>query len=419
MKLLGVTAHNVGGIESIQWDVEGHHLWLVGGENGSGKTSAVRALLLALCGRSGASIPDPALKIGEKTGWIRVNLSDNPSSGLDALSIEMELERRANGTVKETLRVLNSSGEEAASPRKLLQDLYASKALDPSVFDRMDKSTRRKTLIELAGLDIDAFNAELSTLNAERKAADGILKKMTAAAEAAGEGVDENAPDQEIDVSNLLAIIEQNEEERWEINQDKATLHELEQALEEAKKAYEAAQESLKAFLKKSKHNNTPPPDTGPMREQLAKSSEINEAVRKKRRWQESLKEKELAAAELASAQSMLKECVEKHELAIAQAQWPVPGLSIDNDGVVYNGVPYELLNTAKRMYLSASIAIALNPTLRLLVIENGSEMDKTTLAELDALLKQHNFQAIVEVVTRNPQDDAMCSVVIKDGKQL
>ena len=67
----------------------------------------------------------------------------------------------------------------------------------------------------------------------------------------------------------------------------------------------------------------------------------------------------------------------------------------------------------------SVKIGMAANPKLRLLVCQNGSDLDTDTLEVLDALLKENDFQMIVELVTRTEADEDLCAVVIKDGQVL
>ena len=69
MQVLKYEAHNVLGVKDVKFDLAGRHLFLVGGKNGQGKTSALTALVMALAGKSGMSdYPEIALRKGEKKG---------------------------------------------------------------------------------------------------------------------------------------------------------------------------------------------------------------------------------------------------------------------------------------------------------------------------------------------------------------
>ena len=50
MNVLRLQVHNIMRISDLDLDLDGHHLVLVGGKNGQGKTSAIKSLLMALCG---------------------------------------------------------------------------------------------------------------------------------------------------------------------------------------------------------------------------------------------------------------------------------------------------------------------------------------------------------------------------------
>ena len=69
MKLLTYEAHNVLGVKDIKFDLAGRHLFLVGGANGQGKSSALTGLLCALAGKSGMEdYPEIVLRKGQKNG---------------------------------------------------------------------------------------------------------------------------------------------------------------------------------------------------------------------------------------------------------------------------------------------------------------------------------------------------------------
>lgn len=428
MKILELSAHNVGGIKDICWDLSGHHLWLVGGPNGAGKTSAIRALLLALCGRSGADIPDPTLRIGEKSGWIRVKLSGDASvHDLNGLQVEMEFERKRD-KVDESFRVVDSCGDEAGGPRKLLQDLYATRALDPSEFDRMDKKKRRECLMKLVGIDLEAFKVQRKEIYDERKVVNAEGHKLRARFDAMPFYKD--APEQPVEVGKLMdeldAVRAKNKgiadaddalkqaskgvvDAEKEVADLEAKLAEAKVKLITARMAREAA-DMLVAEL-------GAPIDETPITTQIKTAGEINAQVQANENRK--AVESELLEARKKAEQlnEQLKALDESQDKALQTANWPVPGLSVDDEGVIYDGKPYEIINQAKRIYLSASIAIALNPTLRLMVIKDGSDLDQDTLAELEKLLKANDFQAIVEVVTRTQQDEQLCAVVVRDGE--
>jgi hypothetical protein len=80
-------------------------------------------------------------------------------------------------------------------------------------------------------------------------------------------------------------------------------------------------------------------------------------------------------------------------------------------------GLPFEQASTSQRIMASVKVGMALNPKLRLLVCQHGSDLDNDTLDALDQVVKAGDFQCVVEVVTRSVYDEQRCAVVIEDGR--
>jgi hypothetical protein len=55
----------------------------------------------------------------------------------------------------------------------------------------------------------------------------------------------------------------------------------------------------------------------------------------------------------------------------------PVEGLTFDATGLFYRGVPLEQASDGEKLMVSLGISMALNPTLRVLSIKDGSLLDE------------------------------------------
>ncbi len=98
---------------------------------------------------------------------------------------------------------------------------------------------------------------------------------------------------------------------------------------------------------------------------------------------------------------------------ALAKAEFPVPGLSFDEDGVTFNSIPLAQASSAEQIRVSLAIAMALNPKLRVLRIADGSLLDQESLALISETVTANDFQLWIERVG-NADEGA---VIIEDGE--
>ena len=166
MQVLKYEAHNVMGVKDVKFDLAGRHLFLVGGANGMGKSSALSALVAALAGKSGMpDYPEILLRKGQKKGKVTVELTgDAELMESKSITVELSLKQRPSGAIVEEFRVLDSAGEEAPEPRKLLQRLFTLRAFDPLAFERMKPKEKATLVQEMLGLDLSKFDKEYKSV---------------------------------------------------------------------------------------------------------------------------------------------------------------------------------------------------------------------------------------------------------------
>jgi len=107
---------------------------------------------------------------------------------------------------------------------------------------------------------------------------------------------------------------------------------------------------------------------------------------------------------------------------AIAAASMPVEGLGFGEGIVLYNGIPFEQASSAEQLRVSLAIAMAGNPKLRVIRIQDGSLLDDTSLAAIAQMAKDGEYQVWIERVDTSGQvgiviDDG--AVVAVDGKSV
>lgn len=104
----------------------------------------------------------------------------------------------------------------------------------------------------------------------------------------------------------------------------------------------------------------------------------------------------------------------EEKRKAMAEVQFPVPGLSFDSTQVLFNGVPFSQSSSAEQLKVSVAMAVSMNPKLRVVLIRDGSLLDASGLQTIAEMAEKLDVQIWLEKVSGNPSE---CAVYIEDGK--
>lgn len=428
MRILNYEVHNIMRVSDLQLNMDGHHLVLIGGKNGQGKTSALSALLMALCGKRDFDFPEVALKDGENSGWVKVRLSgDSELHDETGFTVELSYRRKRNGQAMESFRILDSTGDEAAEPRALLKRLYDLKAFDPLSFESAKPKDREQLIRKILGLDFEDLDFKREKLFSQRTAVNRSLKEDEA--RRAAITFPRDTPDARISVVALVDEKERAARHNAEIERQKKAEANIELAIS----ALDAEEARLLEKIKKcredreAKHQELTaqqikvramqPIDLSVIQSKIENAEVLNQAIEAKGRASEldtTIRQFTLQADKLTTEIEKIDN--EKRD-RMENAEWPVKGLSLGENGVMLNDLPFEQASRAERIRASVRIAMAMNPKLRLMVSQDGSDCDMETLQELEKMCREHDYQLILEFVTRTKADEAMCAVVFRDGE--
>ena len=98
---------------------------------------------------------------------------------------------------------------------------------------------------------------------------------------------------------------------------------------------------------------------------------------------------------------------------AFLEAKFPVEGLSVDADGVTYNGIPFGQCSSAEQLKVCVAIATALNPKIRVIRVADASLLDEESMQMIQTLAEEQDIQIWLERVTDGKDP---VGVVIEDG---
>ncbi len=97
---------------------------------------------------------------------------------------------------------------------------------------------------------------------------------------------------------------------------------------------------------------------------------------------------------------------------AISTAKFPVPGLSFGDDGVLFNGIPFNQASSAEQLRVSFAIAASMKPKLPVILIKDGSLLDDHSMDLLRELAREYDAQCWIE---RVGADDV--GIVLEEGE--
>jgi len=414
MKIINLQSENVKRLKAVEITPQGN-IVVIGGENAQGKTSVLDSIFMALGGKS--SIPKEPIHRGEDSAMIRLELDDL-------------IVTRSFTPTSTYLKVENKEGASFKSPQSMLDKLVGKLSFDPMDFLRMKPKEQHQTLKDIVGLDFTELDTQRQTIYDQRRDLNRDIDKMKGTI--ALKDFPPDTPDEPIDVDHLMHQAQEarllnanNESQRrqlvvvkdgWveiagKIDKKNAELKAIKADLLVLRDELEVIRvngEVLDKEVKELKDVDLEPIDT-----KIRNSNEINIAVRNKQEkalFKEELKEQTKQAKALTD---QISEIDQQKETALKEAEFPVPGLSFDESGVTYNGIPFDQASGMEQTKISLGMGIALNPELRVLLVREASVITPKSLEAIAEFAKEKDVQLWLEDCRAT---DEQASVIIEDG---
>jgi hypothetical protein len=120
----------------------------------------------------------------------------------------------------------------------------------------------------------------------------------------------------------------------------------------------------------------------------------------------------ELRREEAANLTAELSAIDQAKRTAIANVEFPVPGLDFDEDGrVLYMGVPFSQAAASEQIKVSVAIGLEMAGQMKVLFIRDGSLLDEDSMDALEHLAADYDAQLFVERVGNESG-----AIIIEDG---
>lgn len=450
MRIIKLIAENVKRLHAVEITPEGT-LITVGGKNGAGKSSVLDSIAYALGGEK--LVPSEPIRAGESEAKIVVDLGEFVVTRKFKRTPIRKDEDKAptadniigwSDTIS-TLTVTNKEGARYPSPQALLDKLLGKLTFDPLAFAEDSKTPegrkrQTETLRKLVGLDLTPIEDRRKLAMAER----AMVKKTRDIKEAQLLAMPYHSgqPAEEIPLADYVRELKQAEEYRRlaeeaqkEVQKAQQTVDigkrsiedmvrqkkELEKMLEEMSKRIASAVDKTAADERELEAKQITAqaayaviPNIDELHAKLKEMEVTNRKVR------ENLQHKSAQAAlgeedkRIKSYTEAICAADEAKRFALAAAKFPVVGLGLNDEGVSFNNLPFNQAGTAEQVRVSVAIGIALNPTLKVLLIRNGNLLDEDSLAAVATQAEEAGMQVWMEYVSKSGEG---VSVMLVDGE--
>lgn len=372
---------------------------VITGKNGQGKSSVLDSILFALGGKDALKDTPKPIREGQSEARVELDLG------------EYKVVRTWNSKGTTKLEVLSKDGARFSSPQSLLDEIVGRIAFDPLAFASMKSDEQKQLLLDVLGLtdDVEKLQNEYKEVYEERRMVGRELQRAKGYLESLS--VPENAPASPVDTAEVSRQLRELEDHNRQV-----------MSLEDSRNKWEAEIKRLKLELSRAEDEAEKTrnalagkkyKDTSELESQLQNASQINHLYQAGIDYQEAKSQVEGYDEDYKSFTDQLSEILARKEELIAGAKLPISGLNIDADGVTYNGIPFSQLSSAKQLKVSLSIAMAMNPKLRVMRIMDGSLLDSENMKVIQDLATAEDYQVWLEVVD---QGNAV-GILIEDGK--
>ena len=188
-----------------------------------------------------------------------------------------------------------------------------------------------------------------------------------------------------------------------ELDEDRLSRECLENLLKEVKKGNE--------WLEKN-----PKPSTESLMKELEEINEFNAMCEKVAGIKTKHEDIQMRKEQLESIKEELKFAEQEKKAIFAENPLPVKHLSFDEENVLYKGVPFDDLQhpSSTIIGVGVKIAMAMNPNLKVIVIKDGSLLDKKLANGILQMIEKQGYQLFIEMVAWD-QDDMEIKFIEKE----
>lgn len=400
MKINRLEIENVKRIKAVKLEPAENGLTIIGGNNNQGKTSVLDSIAWALGGdryrpsqavREGSVIP-PYLHIVMNNGLV--------------------VERKGKNS---DLKVTDPSGKKAG--QQLLNEFVNQLALDLPKFMEANGKEKAQILLQIIGVGdrLTQLEQEEKQLYNERLAIGRIADQKKKFANEQTYYPD--APKEIVSAADLIRKQQEILARNGENQRKRENLHRLEQEYQQVTEEMAQLlkrQTSLEEDLSTARKSAQDLMDesTEELEKSITQIDEINRRVRANLDKEKAEEDARDYAEQYDRLTGEINRVREAQTELLNQAELPLPGLSVQDGELVYQGQKWDNMSGSDRLKVATAVVRRLNPQCGFVLLGKLEQMDVRTLKEFGAWLEKEGLQAIATRVSTGGE----CSIIIEDG---
>lgn len=377
-------------IDEIVIDNPDPHVVILGGRNAQGKSATLDVVLAGLAGKK--YVPDKPVKEGAKKSYVE---------------LRTETFRARRDFIKDKIEVTDQDGKPiAGGPQSFLDKLINVSSLNPTGFFDLDAKAQLAELRRIAGVDVTELNLKRDEIYQERTIVG--RNKKTQEGLVAGLPHHPGAPKAEIDVAAEAAKLQEasarataRERLSERITAQEDHVKQIETQIAQLNRDLVEARSSVDALLAEYEALPADAIDIDEIQTTIQQAQEINAKVRANAARAEAEEALAAVSAEYDRLTEEIEAIDEQKRAMLEAAKFPVDGLSFDDDGVLYNGIPLKQASQREQIVVSTAIEMAKHPDLRVFQIRTGSLMDDDGMRVIAEMAEKHDCQVWIERVGR------------------
>jgi len=400
MKINKLEIENVKRVHAVRLEPTQNGLTIIGGRNGQGKTSVLDALAWALGGerfrpsapQNESSVIPPSIRVVLNNGLI--------------------VERKGKNS---DLKVIDPTG--VKSGQQLLNSFVEELAIDLPRFLHSTDKEKADTLLRIIGVGdqlLELDRQETDIYNRRRAIGQIADQKEKFAKE---QVYFPDAPKEPVSASELIKQQQDILAKNGENQRKRQNLSYFESEAEKLQRQFMDIQEKIRLNtidLETARKSALDLVDEST--EELEKSiQDIDEVNRKVRINLDKEKAEDDAKHYTEQYQALttdLESVRQKKTDLLTSADLPLPGLTVDEGVLKYNGFPWDNMSGSDRLKVATAIVRKLNPQCGFVLLDQLEQMDIQTLNEFGSWLEREGLQAIATRVSTGGE----CSIIIEDG---